>query len=143
MLFVSLFFRSSSTYCRCVGSFVWIVPISSQTNKNKEILRWWWQSIQFIWFLLLWSTLHCWARCRESKLYEIGCWGIPTCRLISWYFYIIPSHYADDDSVEVTGAVKITKIQFKKIDNPNWPVDPKKTVSTYNRVCHYHYCFLL
>ncbi len=46
-------------------------------------------------------------------------------------FYMVPSDYADDDSVEVPGTVQSTKFQFKKIDNPNWSVVPKKTVSTY------------
>ncbi len=58
-------------------------------------------------------------------------------------FYIIPSDYADDQSIEVPGTVTSTELQFKKHDNPNWPAVPKKTVSTYNRVCHHCYCFLL
>ncbi len=83
---MSLFYRSLSTYCRCVGSFVWIVLILSQTSWCKEISRWWW-SIQFVWFLALWSTLRCCAWCTESRTYEIGCWGIHPCRLVS---YIVP-----------------------------------------------------
>ncbi len=58
-------------------------------------------------------------------------------------FYIVPSDYAEDDSVKVPGTVTTTELQFKKIANTNWPVDPKKTVSTYNKVCHQCYCFLL
>ncbi len=58
-------------------------------------------------------------------------------------FYIIPSNYADNNSIKVPGTVTTTELQFKKNDNPNWPVIPKKTVSTYNRVHHCRYCFLL
>ena len=58
-------------------------------------------------------------------------------------FYIVPSDFADDNSVKIPGTVKTTKLQFKKIDNPNWSVVPKKTASTHNRVCHQRYCFLL
>ncbi len=48
-------------------------------------------------------------------------------------FYIIPSDYADDESVEVPGTITSTQLQFKKHDNPNWPAILKKTVSTYNK----------
>ncbi len=58
-------------------------------------------------------------------------------------FCIVPSDYADDDSIKVPGTVPSTKFQFKKIANPNWPVVPKKTVSTYNRVRHCRCFFLL
>ena len=58
-------------------------------------------------------------------------------------FFIVPSDLADDDDVEIPGSVKTTKLQFKKIDNPNWLTVPKKTASTHNRVRHRRYCFLL
>ncbi len=54
-------------------------------------------------------------------------------------FYIVLSDLAHDDIVEIPGTVKTTKLQFKKIDNPHWPVVPKKTASTHNRVCHRRY----
>ncbi len=63
--------------------------------------------------------------------------------LFHGFFYIVPSDFADDDNVEIPGTVKTTKLQFKKIDNPNWSVVPKKTASTHNRVRHQRYCFLL
>ena len=42
-------------------------------------------------------------------------------------FYIVPSDFADDNNVEIPGTVKTTKLQFKKFDNPNWLMVPKKT----------------
>ncbi len=58
-------------------------------------------------------------------------------------FSTIPSDFDDDDSVEIPGTIKTTKLQFKSIDDPNWAVVPKKTASTHNTVCHQRYCFLL
>ncbi len=58
-------------------------------------------------------------------------------------FYIVPSDYANEDSAELPGSVPTTTFQFKKIDDPNWPLVPKKTASIYNRVRHRRYCFLL
>ena len=58
-------------------------------------------------------------------------------------FFIVPSDLADDNDVEIPGSVKTTKLQFKKIDNPNWLTVPKKTASTHNRVRHRRYCFLI
>ncbi len=43
-------------------------------------------------------------------------------------FYIIPSDYADNNSIEVPGTVTTTELQFKKNENAKWPVIPKKTV---------------
>ncbi len=63
--------------------------------------------------------------------------------LIHSIFHIILFDYADDDSIKIPGTVKATKLQFKIIDNPDWAVVPKKTTSTYNRVRHHCYCFLL
>ncbi len=34
-------------------------------------------------------------------------------------FHIVLSDYADYDSIKIPGTVKTTKLQFKKIDNPN------------------------
>ncbi len=41
-------------------------------------------------------------------------------------FYIVPSDFTDEDSVEIPGTVKTTKLQFRKIDNPNWAVFQRK-----------------
>ncbi len=40
------------------------------------------------------------------------------------FFYKVPSDFADDNSVEIPGTAKTTKLQFKKIDDPNWAVVP-------------------
>ncbi len=71
VLFLFLFSRALSTYCRSFGSFVWIVLISSQTSWYKEISRWW-QSVQFIWLPSWWSMLRCSAWSIDSEMYEIG-----------------------------------------------------------------------
>ncbi len=89
---------------------------------------------------LHWDVAH---NVQKAERMKLAVEGYICAALFCGIFYIVLSDYADNDSIKVPGTVTTTALQFKKIDNPNWPVVPKKTVSTYNRVCHCCYCFLL
>ncbi len=79
----------------------------------------------------------------QANCMKLAFEGYLSAALFHGIFHIVPSDYADDDSIKIPGTVTTTKLQFKKIDNPNWAAVPKKIASTYNRVHHRCHCFLL
>ncbi len=84
-----------------------------------------------------------WLDVQEAERLRLAVERYIPAALFQGIFHIIQSDYSDDESIEVPGTITSTELQFNKQDNANLPAVLKKTVSTYNRVHHRCYCFLL
>ncbi len=126
MLFVSLFFRSLSTNCRWIRSSVWIVPILSWTSSYKKFQDDDNKTFNSYHFHLYGLCCADEQDIEKDQHMKLAFEGYLHATLFHGIFYIIPSDFADDDSVKIPGTVKTTKLQFKKLIIPTGQLFQRK-----------------